>query len=52
MARSLGRLGTVCLGVYLLLHGLVLAIGLSFVGLHVLLGVLAVIAGVLLLAGR
>jgi len=52
MARSLGRLGHVCLGVYLLLQGLVLLLGLSFYGLSILLGVLALIAGVLLIAGR
>ncbi|HXT22899.1 MAG TPA: hypothetical protein VN923_19280 [Thermoanaerobaculia bacterium] len=52
MARSFGRLGSVCLGIYLLLQGLVLLLGLSFYGLSILLGVLAVIAGVLLIAGR
>lgn len=52
MARSWGRLGTVCLAVYLLLQGLVHLLSLSFVGLWVLLGVLAILAGVLLLAGR
>lgn len=52
MARNLGRLGNVCLGVYLLLQGLVLLLSLSFVGLPILLGVLAIIAGVLLIAGR
>jgi uncharacterized membrane protein HdeD (DUF308 family) len=52
MARSLGRLGHVCLGIYLLLQGLVLLANLSFTGLPILLGVLALLAGVLLLAGR
>lgn len=52
MARTFGRLGVVCLGIYLLLQGLVMLIGLSFVGLHALLGVLAILAGVLLLAGK
>ena len=52
MARSYTRLGHVCLGIYLLLQGLVLLLGLSFVGLPILLGVLAIIAGVLLIAGR
>jgi uncharacterized membrane protein HdeD (DUF308 family) len=52
MARSYTRLGNVCLGVYLLLQGLVLLLGLSFVGLPILLGVLAIIAGVLIIAGR
>ena len=52
MARSLGRLGSVCLGVYLLLQGLVMLLGLSFTGLPILLGVLALLACVLILAGR
>lgn len=52
MARSYTRIGHVCLGVYLLLQGLVLLLGLSFVGLSILLGVLAIVAGVLLIAGR
>lgn len=52
MARSFGRLGLVCLAVYLILQGLVTLAGLSFVGLPVLLGVLAILAGVLLLVGR
>jgi len=52
MARSYARIANVCLGVYLLLQGLVLLLGLSFVGLPILLGVLAIIAGVLFLARR
>lgn len=52
MARNLGRLGAVCLGVYLLLQGLVQLVGLQFAGLGILLGALALVAGVLLLAGR
>ena len=52
MARSYTRLGNVCLGVYLLLMGLVHLLGLHFTGIGILLGVLAIIAGVLLLAGR
>ncbi|HEV8630660.1 MAG TPA: hypothetical protein VGV61_10115 [Thermoanaerobaculia bacterium] len=50
MARSFGRLGTACLAVYLLLQGLLQASSLSFPGM--LLGVLAILAGALLLAGR
>jgi hypothetical protein len=52
MARSWSRIGNICLGIYLLLQGLVLLLGLSFVGLPILLGILAIIAGVLLIAGR
>ena len=51
MARS-RSLGMAVLGVYLIVHGLVLAVSLSFTGLPLLLGALAVVAGVLLLAGR
>lgn len=52
MARSTARIGTIVLAIYLLLQGLVMLIGLSFAGLPQLLGVLALLAGVLLLAGR
>ena len=52
MARTFGRLGVVCLGIYLVLQGLVHAASLSFSGLGVLLGVLAILAGVLLLVGK
>lgn len=52
MARSWGRIGHICLGIYLLLQGLALLLGLSFVGMPVLLGLLAIAAGALILAGR
>ena len=52
MAKTLGRLGLAALGIYLVLQGLVSVIGLSFNGLGLLLGVLAIVAGVLLLIGR
>ena len=52
MARSYTRLGNLCLGIYLLVMGLVHLLGLSFPGIGILLGVLAIIAGVLLIAGR
>ena len=52
MAKSLGRLGAACLGIYLVLQGLVNVVNLSFSGLGLLMGVLAILAGVLLLAGR
>lgn len=52
MARTFGRLGVVCLGIYLVLQGLVSLVGLSFSGLGALLGVLAILAGVLLLVGK
>ena len=52
MARSVGRLGAVCLGIYLVLQGLVHVASLSFSGLGLLMGVLAILAGVLLLVGK
>jgi uncharacterized membrane protein HdeD (DUF308 family) len=52
MARTFGRLGVVCLGIYLVLHGLILLVNLHFTGLPVLAGLLAILAGVLLLAGK
>jgi hypothetical protein len=52
MARTFGRIGIAALGIYLVLQGLVSIIGLSFSGLGLLLGVLAIVAGVLLLIGR
>lgn len=52
MARTFGRLGVVCLGIYLVLQGLVSLAGLSFSGLGLLLGILAILAGVLLLVGK
>ncbi len=52
MARSYTRIGNVCLGVFLLLTGLVLLLDLHFIGLNILQGVLAIVAGVLLIVGR
>jgi uncharacterized membrane protein HdeD (DUF308 family) len=52
MARRAAPIATICLGIYLLLQGLVLLVGLAFTGLPQLLGVLALVAGVLLLVGR
>jgi hypothetical protein len=40
------------LGIYLILQGLVSLIGLSFQGLGLILGLVALIAGILLLLGR
>ena len=52
MAKGFGSLGLAALGIYLILQGLVSMIGLAFNGLGLLLGVLALVAGVLLLIGR
>jgi hypothetical protein len=45
-------LGTLLLGVWLLLHGLTALIGLHFPFLGTLMAVLALISGILLLVGR
>lgn len=45
-------LGIKLLGVFLVLYGLVQLLSLSFVYLNVIMGVLALIAGTLLLVGR
>lgn len=52
MARSPRNIGMLLLGIYLVLQGLVGLIGLSFAYLGVILGLLALLAGILLLAGR
>lgn len=45
-------LGVKLLGVFLILYGLIQLLSLSFVYMNVILGVLALIAGILLLVGR
>lgn len=45
-------LGVKLLGIFLLLYGLVQLFGLSFVYMNVVMGVLALVAGILLLVGR
>lgn len=52
MAKSAGRTGMLLLGIYLILVGAQSLIGLSFQGLGLLMGILALIAGILLLLGR
>jgi uncharacterized membrane protein HdeD (DUF308 family) len=52
MARSVRSAGLLLLAIYLILSGLVQLASLHFTGLPVLLGILAVIAGILLLVGR
>lgn len=51
MAKARGA-GAALLGVWLILHGLVNIIGLSFHGMHLVLGILALVAGILLLVGQ
>jgi len=52
MARSTRSVGMLLLGIYLILAGLGLLIGLSFAYMRVLEGLLALIAGLLILIGR
>lgn len=50
--KSTYRVGIALLAVYLILVGLVALLGLHFNGLRLLEGLLALIAGILLLVGR
>ncbi|HVS14052.1 MAG TPA: hypothetical protein VMV46_09010 [Thermoanaerobaculia bacterium] len=53
MARKLvTKLGMPLLGVWLILYGLIAVLSLSFSGLGLLMGILALVAGVLILLGR
>jgi hypothetical protein len=52
MARAHRNLGTLFLGLFLVLSGLGLVIDLSFVFMRPLEGLLALVAGVLILMGR
>jgi len=45
-------LGHTLLAVYLILQGLVMLLSLSFAGLYIVLGILALAAGVCILLGR
>ena len=50
--KKIKNLGTVVLGIWLIMNGLVGLLSLSFVGLPALMGFLALAAGILLLMGR
>jgi uncharacterized membrane protein YkgB len=52
MARGARSTGLLLLGIYLVLHGLISLIGLRFAYIGVLEGLLALIAGILILIGR
>ena len=52
MRRSAASVGTTLLGVWLILNGLAGVIGLSFTGFGLLMGILALVAGILILLGR
>jgi uncharacterized membrane protein HdeD (DUF308 family) len=43
------RLGFILLGIWLILEGLILLLGLTFAGLNVVMGLLALAAGVIIL---
>lgn len=49
---SKNSLGMKILAVFLVLYGLIQILSLSFVYMHIVMGVLALIAGILLLVGR
>ena len=46
------NLGMMLLGIWLVLHGLVALFSLAFAGIGVILGVLALLAGLLILIGK
>ncbi|MSQ96933.1 MAG: hypothetical protein EXR98_20590 [Gemmataceae bacterium] len=50
--RLTRRVGMVLLGAYLILHGLMAALQLSFVGAGVILGILAILAGLCMLVEK
>lgn len=50
--KRAGSVGVTLLGVWLILHGLAGVIGLSFQGFGLLQGILALVAGILILLGR
>ncbi len=43
------RLGFILLGIWLILEGLILLLGLTFSGLNIIMGLLALIAGIIIL---
>lgn len=45
-------MGRVLAAIWLIVQGAVAVLGLSFAGLPVIMGVLAIVAGILILAGR
>ena len=53
MALVLNKnLGMMLLGIWLVVNGLVMLLGLGFAGLGVILGILALVAGALILVGK
>ncbi len=43
------RLGFILLGIWLILEGLITLLGLSFAGLNIIMGLLALVAGIIIL---
>ncbi len=43
------RLGIILLAIWLILEGLILLLGLAFAGLNIIMGLLALVAGIILL---
>ncbi len=43
------RLGIILLAIWLILEGLILLLGLTFAGLNIIMGLLALVAGIILL---
>jgi hypothetical protein len=52
MARTARQIGMILLGIWLILTGILGLTGYTFTGDNTLMGVLALIAGILLLLGR
>ena len=52
MASHARGVGAVLLGVWLILHGLIAIINLSFEGLGLIMAILALVAGILILLGK
>ena len=46
------NLGMLLLGIWLIMHGLIQLVGLSFQGLGTVMAVLAIVAGALIVVGR
>ena len=46
------NLGMLLLGIWLILTGLIALVGLSFSGLTIIMGLLAIVPGILILIGR
>ncbi len=52
MKKSMGNLGLKVLGIWLILEGLIQLLDLSFEGIWIIMGILALTAGGLILAGK